>query len=76
MDMHAENRTRRSPWDVMYDLARAYYVSYGDLNVPSNYVTHEGEKLGAWVAYQRTKRSRGELEEEKIARLDAIGMEW
>ena len=60
----------------MYDLAQAYYVSHGDLNVPSNYVTPEGERLGAWLAYQRTKRSRGELEEEKIARLEAIGMEW
>ena len=42
----------------MYDLARAYYVTHGDLDVPSNFVTPEGAKLGAWLAYQRTKRGR------------------
>ena len=60
----------------MYAVARTYYVTHGDLDVPSNFVTPEGAKLGAWLAYQRTKRGRGELEEEKIARLEAIGMEW
>ena len=44
--------------------------------MPSNFVTPEGKRLGAWLAYRRTKRSRGELEQEKIARLDAIGMVW
>lgn len=37
----------------MFDLLREYYVLHGDLNVPSNYVTPEGEKIGAWIKRQR-----------------------
>ena len=63
----------------MYDLARAYYVSHGDLNVPSNYITPEGERLGAWVNRQRRIRegkTQGTLTPERIRALDQIGMSW
>ena len=63
----------------MYDFAQAYYFSHGDLNVPSNYVTSEGEKLGAWVNRQRRIREGkipGTLTPERVRALDAIGMVW
>ena len=63
----------------MYDLARAYYLAHGDLDVPSNYVTPEGRRLGAWLNRQRQIRSgklQGTLSAERIRALDQIGMSW
>ena len=81
----ADNKTARARpsdaafWDAMYALARAYYVSHGDLDVPSNYVTPEGERLGAWLNRQRELRAGkrpGGLSEARVRLLDAIGMSW
>lgn len=63
-------------WEQNFAAAEAYYCAHGDLLPKKRYVSPEGAKLGTWLAYQRAKRGRGELEEEKIARLDAIGMVW
>ena len=81
MDIQAENRIskRAESWDAMYALARQYYVDHGDLDVPSNYVTPTGERLGAWLNRQRRIRDgkvKGGLTEERIRALDAIGMSW
>lgn len=81
MDIQAENRMskRAESWDAMYALARQYYVDHGDLDVPSNYVTPTGERLGAWLNRQRRIRDgkvKGGLTEERIRALDAIGMSW
>ena len=63
----------------MYAFARQYYIDHGDLNVPSNYVTPTGERLGTWLNRQRRIRDgkvKGGLTEERIRALDAIGMSW
>ena len=63
----------------MYAVARAYYIAHGDLNVPSNHVTPEGKRLGAWLNRQRQIRSgklQGTLSAERIRALDQIGMSW
>ena len=63
----------------MYEIARAYYIDHGDLDVPSNYVTPEGERLGPWINRQRRVRDgkvSGTLDADRIHRLDAIGMSW
>ena len=66
-------------WNAMYEVARAYYIDHGDLDVPSNYVTPEGERLGPWINRQRRVRDgkvSGTLDADRIHRLDAIGMSW
>ena len=63
----------------MYEAARQYYITHGDLAVPSGYVTPEGARLGAWLIRQRRIREgkqRGTLDAERIHKLDAIGMSW
>ena len=63
----------------MYEIARDYYITHGDLAVPSNFVTPEGQRLGAWLNRQRQIREgkqRGKLTPERIRALDAIGMSW
>ncbi len=40
------------------------------------FVTPNGVRLGAWLAYQRRKYAAGELREDRIRQLNAVGMEW
>ena len=56
-------------------------AEYGDLKVPINYVSPGGYALGKWIKRQRYTRQNPEksgavLTEERIAKLDTIGMRW
>ncbi|OUO90655.1 Helicase associated domain protein [Cloacibacillus sp. An23] len=71
--------TLSASWDSMYKLAKDYYEKHHDLDVPRRYVTNGGYALGSWLNTQRlVKAGRicGLLSEERIKKLDAIGMEW
>lgn len=71
--------TLGASWELMYRQAEAYYRQNGHLNVPRRYKTAEGYSLGNWLLTQRKVRNGeqyGRLSEERIARLDAIGMVW
>ena len=66
-------------WDLMFAYARQYFQEHGDLLVPRRYRTAEGYALGNWILIQRKVRSGkqyGKLDEDRIARLDSIGMVW
>ena len=69
-------------WNVMYETTRQYANAHGSLKeMPHNYTTKDGRKLGSWVAQQRrirkgTLKHSIVLDEEKIGMLDAIGMNW
>lgn len=66
-------------WELMYGCAVRYFAEHGNLNVPQRYKTAEGYSLGSWVSTQRSVRrgtAAGLLTEDRIAKLDAIGMEW
>ena len=74
------NRNDRQ-WNQGYQEAKRYFEAHGDLRVPVNYVSPEGYALGKWVKRQRYTRqnpekSCGALTEERMERLDAIGMIW
>ena len=74
-----ENRLE-SAWENGYEHAKAYYEEFGDLLVPARYKSPDGFALGNWIYNLRQRRINGEqtdlLDEERIARLDAIGMVW
>ena len=66
-------------WDRNYRLAEAYYIKYGDLNIPSDYKNECSVDLYDWLrrlrrAYNRS--DRGFLTDEKIQALNKIGMDW
>lgn len=74
------NRNDRQ-WQRIYAVAEQYYRAHGDLNVPFEYVTPEGIRLGQWIVRQREqwnkpKAGRAKLSADRKARLDAIGMRW
>lgn len=67
-------------WEQNYAACVEYHKKYGDLDIPSGYVSKEGLKIGAWVRRQRALRQGkvvgSELTDDQIRRLDAIGMIW
>ncbi|MCR5728708.1 MAG: Helicase associated domain protein [Lachnospiraceae bacterium] len=65
-------------WDAMYKEAVAFYDRYGNLNVPYDYLTDKGWKLGRWVGVQRLnyRKNDGSISEERVRRLSLIGMDW
>ena len=63
-------------WEQGYALAMNYAAKHGDLNVPVNYTTEEGEKLGAWILNQRTAYVKEMLSQDQIGRLEKIGIYW
>lgn len=67
-------------WERGFAAARAYRQAQGDLNVPAQYQTAEGYRLGAWIVHQRQVRASygrsATLTEERIRRLDGLGMVW
>ena len=66
-------------WDRMYDCAKTYYRAFGSLDVPAKYKTSDGYSLGGWLRTQRqirAGRAVGILGEDRIAKLDALGMRW
>ena len=78
--MYWGNRNDRQ-WNEGYQEAKRYFEAHGDLKVPVDYVSPGGYALGKWVKRQRYTRHNPEkscavLTEERIARLDAIGMRW
>ena len=78
--MYWGNRNDRQ-WNQGYQEAKRYFEAHGDLKVPVNYVSPEGYALGKWVKRQRytsqnPEKSGAVLTEERIAKLDAIGMRW
>ena len=67
-------------WERYYAAAKQYYAEYGDLRVPWRYVTKDGIPLADWIANMRMNRRNGirnaYLTDERIAALDALGMQW
>ena len=73
------NDTLEASWDMMYSYAKIYYEQNGNLNVPKRYKTPDGYSLGRWISTQRRVKSGqvyGHLSDDRIRRLDEIGMIW
>lgn len=68
-------------WEENFSGAVQFYREHGHLDIPADYCTPDGLKIGTWVRRQRALRS-GKLTtgvpptESQVARLDEIGMIW
>ena len=70
-------------WNMTYELAKKYYKHYGDLKIPRSFKTvngyevdEKGYTLGAWINTQRFSYKKGTLFEDRIEKLEEIGMMW
>jgi len=72
---------REYAWEEKYSAAQKFFEKHGHLDVPDNYVTEDGTRLGKWVSYTRNQYNgkiagAGKLTKQQISRLEAIGMSW
>jgi hypothetical protein len=58
----------------MYRRLVRYKSVHGDCNVPSEW--GEDFQQGIWVVKQRYRRKKGLLSEERVRKLDGIGIRW
>ena len=67
-------------WERYYAAAKQYQTDHGDLRVRLGYVTPDGLPLGKWLSnlriYRRSDIKCSYLTPERIAALDALGMQW
>lgn len=68
--------TSNDLWEQNYAAVTQYYLEHGDLEVPIKYETPSGFGLGVWLGAQRAAHKAGELPQEQVERLDALGMDW
>ena len=68
--------TSNDLWEQNYAAATQYYLEHGDLEVPIKYETPSGFGRGVWLGAQRAAHKAGELPQEQVERLDALGMDW
>lgn len=68
--------TSNDLWEQNNAAATQYYLEHGDLEVPIKYETPSGFGLGVWLGAQRAAHKAGELPQEQVERLDALGMDW
>ncbi|MGQ0464785.1 MAG: helicase associated domain-containing protein [Sporichthyaceae bacterium] len=65
--------TRRREW---LRLCADYRAEHGNLDVPYDYDTACGRKLGAWLSQRRGQRRDGALDAEIAAALEGLGVVW
>ena len=63
-------------WWSMYEEAKKYYLKFGHLNVPMDYLTSSGKKLSDWIIRQRRNYKLGKMPLEHKEKLDDIGFVW
>lgn len=67
---------RGAPWETGLDLLAEYVQAAGSAEIRVDYETPEGFRLGRWVNTQRVWRRSGRLTQDRIDRLDALGVVW
>ena len=70
------NHRLEAAWEKGFASAQKYRTEHGDLEVPIKYETPSGFGLGVWLGAQRAAHKAGELPQEQVERLDALGMDW
>ncbi len=63
-------------WERQYQAAADYYQEHGDLDIPAQYKTPEGLKLGDWLKRMRQDYRKGVLKKDAVRRLEALGVTW
>ena len=68
--MRFDKKTIIIPWEKMYEYAKAYYEKYGNLEVPTNYETDDGIRLGQWISNQRQTTNPESERGQKLATIE------
>ncbi|WP_295267913.1 Helicase associated domain protein [uncultured Catenibacterium sp.] len=60
-------------WWAMYEEAKKYYLKFGNLNIPKDYLTSDGKRLSDWIIRQRRSLKMGKMTSEHKKLLADIG---
>ena len=84
--MRFETNYKEEEWNKKYELAKAYYEHYGNLEIPQSFKTKNGYEydengvaLGVWIITQRQAfkgNVTNKMSKERIELLKEIGMKW
>ncbi len=66
----------QNKWNTGYEYAKTYFAENGNINVPMDYVTEDGYKLGVWTLSQRNKYKVGKLKNIEIEKLEDLDIIW
>ena len=62
-------------WNERFELAKAYYEEYGNLDIPKDYCVGDFQ-LGIWIRQQKNQYRAGAMPEERSKKLSDIGIAW
>ena len=66
-------------WEEAFQKAKKYFEGHGHLKVEKGYATEDGFRLDLWLKRQRKAYREGNgkvLTEDRVARLEGLGMRW
>ncbi|NOV26630.1 MULTISPECIES: DEAD/DEAH box helicase [Cupriavidus] len=65
-------------WNAGYEAAKLYAEVFGDCNAPQStcWPAPDGFRLGKWISEQRQSHRRGSLSEDRVRRLEGLGINW
>ena len=63
-------------WEKGYQESVKYKQQHGDANAPDKYKTPDGFNLGKWQSHQGSAYKKGELDKDRIKKLEDIGFIW
>lgn len=63
-------------WENFLDELQKFKLEFGNLEIPNEYVSPSGFKLGSKARKTRTLRNKGELESAKYDQLTRLGFSW
>ncbi|KAJ1449287.1 helicase associated domain-containing protein [Pelagophyceae sp. CCMP2097] len=66
----------RGYWPAQCLVLEAYFAEHGHSDVPLNFVSADGTKLGRWTKAQRRAHDSGKLSQARILRLEKAGFVW
>lgn len=69
-------RASTNSWEEYYGAARAYQQARGTSDIPQDWVTSEGLRLGSWWTKQRVAYNADHLSAERRALLEELGIVW
>ncbi|MEY9846163.1 superfamily II DNA or RNA helicase [Streptacidiphilus sp. BW17] len=69
-------RATTPSWDEYYGAARAYHQVHGNADIPYDWITTEGLRLGSWLSKQRVAYNTGDLPVDRLELLEKLGIVW
>ena len=65
-----------SKWENGFSYAKRFIEEYGDINSVPQGFCYDDFRLFVWIRMQRARKREGKLSDERIKKLESIGLHW